>query len=45
MKFDITTLEGKSAGSVELSDEVFGLEPRADPHAPPAGRHTSARAV
>lgn len=30
MKFDITTLEGKSAGSVELSDEVFGLEPRAD---------------
>ena len=30
MKLDITTLEGKSAGSVELSDEVFGLEPRAD---------------
>lgn len=30
MKLDITTLEGKSAGSVELSDTVFGLEPRAD---------------
>ena len=30
MKLDITTLEGGSAGSVELSDEVFGLEPRAD---------------
>ncbi len=30
MKFDITTLEGASAGSVELSDEIFGLEPRED---------------
>lgn len=30
MKLDITTLEGKAAGSVELSDAVFGLEPRAD---------------
>jgi large subunit ribosomal protein L4 len=30
MKADITTLEAKTAGSVELSDEVFGLEPRAD---------------
>lgn len=30
MKLDITTLEGKSAGSVELSETVFGLEPRAD---------------
>jgi large subunit ribosomal protein L4 len=26
----ITTLEGKEAGSVSLSDEIFGLEPRID---------------
>lgn len=30
MKLDVTTLEGKNAGSVELSDAIFGLEPRAD---------------
>jgi len=30
MKLDITTLEGGNAGSVELSDAIFGLEPRAD---------------
>ena len=30
MKLDITTLDGGSAGSVELSDAIFGLEPRAD---------------
>ena len=30
MKADITTLDAKKAGSVDLSDEVFGLEPRAD---------------
>jgi large subunit ribosomal protein L4 len=30
MKLDITTLDGKKAGSVDLSDEIFGLEPRAD---------------
>lgn len=30
MKFDITSLDGKSAGSIELSDEIFGLEPRED---------------
>lgn len=30
MKFDITTLEGNASGSLDLSDEVFGLEPRAD---------------
>src|SRR3954463_15024562 len=30
MKLNITTLEGKDAGSVELSDEIFGLEPRKD---------------
>ena len=30
MKIDLKTLEGASAGSVELSDEIFGLEPRAD---------------
>ncbi len=30
MKFDITSLDGKSAGSIELNDEIFGLEPRED---------------
>jgi large subunit ribosomal protein L4 len=30
MKLDVTTLEGKSAGSVELNEAIFGLEPRAD---------------
>jgi large subunit ribosomal protein L4 len=30
MKIEITTLEGGSAGSVELDDAIFGLEPRAD---------------
>ncbi len=30
MKADITTLEAKNAGSVDLSDDVFGLEPRTD---------------
>jgi len=30
MKADVTTLEAKKAGTVELSDSVFGLEPRAD---------------
>ena len=30
MKIDVTSLDGASAGSIELSDEVFGLEPRAD---------------
>ncbi len=30
MKADILTLDAKNAGSVELSDELFGLEPRAD---------------
>lgn len=30
MKFDVTTLDGKKAGSVELADEIFGLEPRQD---------------
>jgi len=29
MKIDLKTLEGASAGSVELSDAIFGLEPRA----------------
>ena len=28
MKLNVTTLEGKDAGSVELSDAIFGLEPR-----------------
>jgi large subunit ribosomal protein L4 len=30
VKFDITSLDGKSAGSIEVSDEIFGLEPRPD---------------
>jgi len=30
VKIDVTSLDGQSAGSIELSDEVFGLEPRAD---------------
>jgi large subunit ribosomal protein L4 len=30
MDMKITTLEGKEAGSVKLSDEIFGLEPRSD---------------
>ncbi|MBR1223094.1 50S ribosomal protein L4 [Bradyrhizobium sp. U87765 SZCCT0131] len=30
MELNVTTLEGKAAGSVQLSDEIFGLEPRTD---------------
>jgi len=30
MKIDVTSLDGAAAGSVELSDEIFGLEPRED---------------
>src|SRR5918996_3354446 len=30
MKIDITTLNGGQAGSVELNDTIFGLEPRPD---------------
>jgi large subunit ribosomal protein L4 len=30
MKVDVIKLDGGSAGSVDLGDEVFGLEPRAD---------------
>lgn len=30
MKVDITTLEAKSAGQVELADAIYGLEPRQD---------------
>jgi len=30
MKIDVTTLEGGKAGSVELDETIFGLEPRAD---------------
>ena len=30
MELKITTLDGKAAGSVKLSDEIFGLEPRQD---------------
>lgn len=30
MKADVTTLDAGSAGSIDLADEVFGLEPRTD---------------
>ena len=30
MEMKITTLEGKEAGSIKLSDDIFGLEPRQD---------------
>ncbi len=30
MKAEVTTLDAKKAGTVELSDAIFGLEPRAD---------------
>ncbi|MDX2290482.1 MAG: 50S ribosomal protein L4 [Hyphomicrobiaceae bacterium] len=30
MKADITTLDASSAGTIELSDAIFGLEPRPD---------------
>jgi large subunit ribosomal protein L4 len=30
MEMQVTSLEGKAAGSVTLNDEIFGLEPRTD---------------
>ena len=30
MKIDITSLDGGSSGSIELNDDIFGLEPRQD---------------
>ncbi|MDJ1157299.1 50S ribosomal protein L4 [Chelatococcus sp. SYSU_G07232] len=30
MKLDVTTIEGGKAGSIELDEAIFGLEPRAD---------------
>lgn len=30
MDVNVTTLDGKAAGSISLADEVFGLEPRSD---------------
>jgi large subunit ribosomal protein L4 len=30
VKIDITSLEGSSSGSIELKDDIFGLEPRED---------------
>ena len=30
MELKITTFDGKEAGSVKLSDEIFGLDPRQD---------------
>ncbi len=30
MKVKVQNIEGKASGDIELSDEVFGLEPRAD---------------
>ena len=30
MKLDVIKLDGKKAGSVDLGEDIFGLEPRAD---------------
>lgn len=30
MELNVTTLDGKASGKISLSDDVFGLEPRAD---------------
>lgn len=30
MQLDVQTLDAKSSGKIDLSDEIFGLEPRAD---------------
>ncbi len=30
MKYDLTSIDGAAPGSLELSDAIFGLEPRAD---------------
>jgi large subunit ribosomal protein L4 len=30
MKFDMTSMDGSAAGSLEISDAIFGLEPRVD---------------
>jgi large subunit ribosomal protein L4 len=30
VKIDVTSFDGQAAGSIELSDEIFGLEPRTD---------------
>ena len=30
MKLDVIKLDGEIAGSVDLGDDIFGLEPRAD---------------
>jgi large subunit ribosomal protein L4 len=30
MKIDVKSLDGSDAGSIELNDEIFGLEPRQD---------------
>jgi len=30
VKFDMTSIDGSAAGSLELSDAIFGLEPRVD---------------
>lgn len=30
MKIDVTSVDGVSAGSIDLDDEIFGLEPRED---------------
>jgi large subunit ribosomal protein L4 len=30
MKFDVTSMDGSAAGWLELSDAIFGLEPRGD---------------
>ena len=34
MKIDMTSIDGTAAGSIELNDAIFGLEPRAGSHRP-----------
>ena len=38
MKLDVIKLDGAAAGSVDLSDEIWGLEPRAEAAAHRRGR-------
>ena len=43
MELKVTTLEGKEAGSVQLSAAIVGLEPRKDMIPPRGNRHPPKR--
>lgn len=44
MKLDVIKLDGKAAGSIDLGDDIFGLEPRVDIlHASSGGSATMRR--